>query len=149
MRGEAVGLSPPWSRHQATRRVDEPLAVEQQGDREQERDDRGDQPVGEALRHVAERGVLAAQAVGQLVEEVVHLLRNVRLHQVVPDDRHVADVLDHLSDVVAEVGSLARRRRHDQERDRGEQGDEPEEHDGARRGTGKAGAALHAPRPRG
>src|SRR5918993_2751180 len=91
----------------ATQATEEALAVEQEGDGGEDGGRRRQRAAEHGAAGVLHRGGVAGQALGQLVEEALDAVGHVGVPQLRPDEGELAEVVDHLGEVLAQVPHLA------------------------------------------
>ena len=141
---ETVGVvaSPPW--HERAHAVDQALTVDEESRCEQECEEGRRQAVGHHARGALYRLRVDAESVGELVYPCAHLLGRVGVSKVVADERQVAEVIDHLRDVVAERAHLLDRRWHDEQEQHRRHDGHAAEHDPGRESPLPAGSRLES-----
>ena len=129
-------------REQPAHPPDQALAVEEQADGDEQGEEEGDEAVGHPHRGLADGGVVALQAVGQVLDPLADLVGRARLGQVVAHHGQGLDLAHHLVEVAAELAPLADGGR-DQEGHRGhDHQDQARHHRGHRPRPAQRAAAV-------
>jgi hypothetical protein len=141
---EVVGPAPVGGGHEGPQPGEQVLAVEQQGHGGEEGGRGGQCAAQDRAPGVLHRRGVAGQPLGELVEEALDPVRDLGVAQLRADHRQVAEVVDHLGQVLAEVPGLVGGGGSEEGDEGGDRGQQRDEHHRHGEGAPAPDAALEA-----